>query len=255
LARKKPKETEFDFQAVFEPDDYLYFYSMSLTDSRTRQELDFLKKKLKLNRPLRILDLACGYGRHALPLAGLGHEVVGVDITPGFLKIAESAARKKRLKVEFICRDMRRIGYGNEFDCALLLYTAFGYFSDADNFKVLKNVARALKPGGIFCFDTFNPVELLKNLPLTRVTEKGKDLMIDRMSFDPGSRRMCNQRIVVRDGQRKDKPFFVRVYEPREIKELLDRSGMRLEKIYGDWSGEKISGKSKRMIVIAQKDG
>ena len=254
MDKSKSAKPRFDFKAVFEPDDYLYFYSDMLTEERTRKEIDFLVRVLNLDRPRRILDLACGYGRHANRLAKLGHKVVGVDITPGFLKIARREARQKRLKVRYIRQDMRKIYFKEEFDCALLLFTAFGYFEDAENFKVLKNIARSLKPGGLFCFDSFNhSSEFIKKLPWERVTEKGRDLMIDRASYDPPTQRIYNRRIVIRRGKRKDKPFFVRVYKAAEIKQLPAKAGMRFLKIFGDWDGRKFTRKSQRIIVIAQK--
>ena len=66
---------EFDSQAVFEVDDYLYFYSEMLTNELTDRQVAFIREILDLNSPKRILDLACGFGRHANRLAKLGHEI------------------------------------------------------------------------------------------------------------------------------------------------------------------------------------
>ena len=91
----------FDLNEVFEVDDYLYFYSESLTDERTDSEVTALINLLELQAPMKILDLACGYGRHANRLASLGHQVIGVDLVPGFLDIARKAAAARHLQVEF----------------------------------------------------------------------------------------------------------------------------------------------------------
>ncbi len=91
-SRKNKIPVEFDCAAVFDVDDYLYFYSESLTDERTEKEVNALIKLLALDRPKKILDLACGYGRHTNRLAVMGHTMTGVDITPGFLEIARRDA-------------------------------------------------------------------------------------------------------------------------------------------------------------------
>ena len=78
---------DFDFGAVFEPDDYLYFYRDALTKERTGKELEFLVEKLELKSPMKILDLVCGCGRHSL--AKPGHQITGADVTQGFLNIAK----------------------------------------------------------------------------------------------------------------------------------------------------------------------
>lgn len=198
----------FDFEAVFEPEDYLYFYEDALTKERTKKQIEFLVKELQLDKAMRILDLACGHGRHANYLAELGHKVTGVDITAGLLEIAKKDAEERGVTVKYIQEDMREISFKDEFDRVLLLYTSFGYFEDEENLRVLENVAQALKPGGLFCFDTHNRDVFLKHFLPYIVTEKENDLMIDRITFDSATGRMYNRRIVIRNSKRKDKPFL-----------------------------------------------
>jgi len=243
----------FDFEAVFEPKDYLYFYEDALTEERTKREIEFLVKELELDKPMKILDLACGHGRHANLLAELGHSVTGIDITPGFLEIAKQEAKKKGVSVKYILGDMRKISFLEEFDRVLLLFTSFGYFTDQENFQVLKNVSNALKSGGLFCFDTFNRDVFLRHFLPYIVMEKGNDLMIDRNTFDSVTGRVYNKRIVIRNGKRKDKPFFIRLYNPTEIRDLLKRAGLSIYKMYGDWVHKPFTSDSRRMIIIAKK--
>jgi len=176
----------FDFESVFEPDDYLYFYADILTPERTKKEVEFLMRELKLQPPMSILDLACGYGRHANRLAEIGYDVTGVDLTPGFLEITRKEAEEMRVsdKVKYILGDMRKISFKEEFDRAFLLFVSFGYFTDEENLLVLKNVNRALKPGGLFCFDISNRDVSLKNLPSCSMREKEGNLMIEKYMFD-----------------------------------------------------------------------
>lgn len=243
----------FDFDAVFDPDDYLYFYKDVLTEERTKKEIDFLIRELELKTPMKILDLACGHGRHANKLAELGHDVTGVDITLGFLEIAKNEAMKLGVQVNYIHEDMRKISFKEEFDRVLLLFTSFGYFEDEENLKVLENVANALKKEGLFCLDTINRDAFLKNFLPYIVTEKGNDLMIDRNIFDSITGRLYNKRIVIRNGIRKDKPFFVRLYTFPELKELLRKVGLEICRLYGDWDSNPFTNNSRRLIVISRK--
>jgi SAM-dependent methyltransferase len=93
------KNMHFDCEAVFEVDDYMYFYSDHLTEEVTAQQVDFLVRELALDRPVRILDLACSYWRHANALTALGHTVTGIDLMPGFLEMARLEANRKRAKL------------------------------------------------------------------------------------------------------------------------------------------------------------
>jgi hypothetical protein len=85
------------------------------------------------------------------------------------------------------------------------------------------------------------------------VTEKGEDLMIDRESFDTITGRWYNRRIVIRDGVRKDKPFFVRLYDPSEIEELVTKAGMQVHKMFAGYDSQQLSDESRSMVIIAKK--
>jgi SAM-dependent methyltransferase len=134
-----------------------------------------------------------------------------------------------------------------------VLFTSFGYFEDDDNQLVLENVRRALKPGVLFVFDTYNRDVFLKRLQPFMVTKKGEDLMIDRGSFDTITSRWYNRRIVIRDGVRKDKPFFVCLYNPSEIEQMINEAGMQVYKMLGGYDSQPLSNKSSRMVIIAVK--
>jgi len=246
-------DNEFDFSAVFDVDDYLYFYSETLTDERTDKEVSALVSLLALDHPKKILDLACGFGRHTNRLAKLGHKMTGVDIMPGFLEIARHDAVQKSVNVRYLQDDMRSITYNNEFDCVMLLFTAFGYFSDEENLRVLLNVGNALVPGGLLIFDIPNRDTFLKRMQPFYIVEKDGNMMIDRMSFDSLAGRSYNRRVVFRDGIRKDKPFTIRLYNPNEIQALITRAGLVLEHIYDGWEAQELSQESNRMVVIARK--
>jgi SAM-dependent methyltransferase len=249
-----PADSAFDFNAVFSAKDYLYFYETALKEEYTQQECTFLARELALEKPMKILDLACGHGRHANLIGNLGYSITGIDGNPDFLAIARKEAKKRGLDIRYMCGDIRSIAYHGEFDRVTLLFSSFGYFTDEENEKVLRNVADALTPGGLFCFDILNRDVFLKDLPRCAVRERNSDLMIDRNRFDPITGRLYNARIIIRDGIRKDLPFFLRLYNPTEIIALLEKTGLHVEKICGDWAGSPFTGESKRMIVIARKD-
>jgi 2-polyprenyl-3-methyl-5-hydroxy-6-metoxy-1,4-benzoquinol methylase len=103
------KEVVFDYDAVFDVDDYMYFYSEFLTEQRSQSEVDALVELLALGQPQRILDLACGFGRHANLLAARGHQVVGVDLYAGFLEIARKNALEWGVQVDYRQADMRHL--------------------------------------------------------------------------------------------------------------------------------------------------
>jgi SAM-dependent methyltransferase len=231
----------------------MYFYSDSLTGERSEEEVAGLVQIARLDIPLYILDVPCGFGRHTNRLAALGHHMTGVDLYPGFLELAQRDAEVRGVRVDFRQGDMRALGFDAEFDRVLMLFTSFGYFEDADNFRVLEGVARALKIGGLFILDIPNRDVQVKTIPFTNVIEKNGDLMIDRGSFDTLTGRMHNQRIVIRNGIRKDKPFFVRFFSLTEISDWLRRAQMEVTRIYGGYDCSPVTGDSRRLILVATR--
>ncbi len=243
----------FDFNAVFDVDDYMCFYRDLLDDAASEADVAALVRLLDLTTPMRILDLACGFGRHANRLAALGHAVTGVDFMPGFLDLARQDAAARGVHVDYRQEDMRTIGFSDTFDRAVILFGTFGFFDDDENLRVVKNVAAALKPGGLFAFDTNNRDVVLKSLPPYNLIESGDNLMVRYSSFDMLTGRWNSQRIVVRDGVKKYKPSSRRLYNATEIRDLLARAGLRVRHIYGGWDAQPLSVTSTAMIVIAEK--
>ena len=223
----------------------MHVYRDDLTDERSDAEVASLVKLLKLDSPMKILDLACGFGRHANRLAALGHLVTGVDFMPGFLEIARKQAAEMGVQVNYRQGDMRQIRFTEEFDRVLLLFTSFGYFEDDQNVQVMENIARALKPGGLVGFDIPNRDILVKGLPFSDTIDRDGNQMINRLSFDELTGRLHNRRIIMRDGVRKDKPFSIRLYNGAEIRDLLGKAGLEVYKMMGD--------DSRTMMVVARK--
>jgi SAM-dependent methyltransferase len=255
MTQEKESVRDFDIDSVFEVEDYMYFYGDLLTDETTQRQVAFLVRELELALQMKILDLACGFGRHANRLAALGFRVEGIDYMPGFLEMARKDAQARGVLVDYRQGDMRQIDFNEVYDRVLLLFTAFGYFEDDQNFMVLRNIARALQPGGLLVFDIHNRDVFLNGFRPDIVTEKEGNLMIDRNRFDTTTGRLYNRRIIIRNGVRRDKPFFVRMYNPNEITELVRQAGLQVVKMFGGWDSQPLSIDARRMIVVACKGG
>ncbi|MBE0699075.1 MAG: class I SAM-dependent methyltransferase [Anaerolineaceae bacterium] len=249
-----------DIANMFSVDDYMYFYSDYLSPERSDAETQAVVNLLEMNQPMRVLDLACGFGRIANRLALLGYRVTGVEYQPGFLEIARAAAEAMEIlevrrggSARYIQGDMRQIEFSAQFERAIMMFNSFGYFSDAENLEVLKRIGQALVPGGRLGFDIGSRDGLMANFHPHYVSEKDGNLMINRFSFDVQSGRLRNERIVIRDGVRKDRPFSIRLYSVSEMRGLLAEAGFTLEQVYGEWDARPLEQASGAMVVIARK--
>lgn len=248
-------DTGFDLDELFDPSDYLHFYEETLRQENTAAQVDFLEREMGMIGPMRVLDLGCGHGRHANELAARGHAVVGVDLVQGFLDLALGDARARGLRVQYARADFRALPWEAEFDRAVCLFDAFGFFPDQDNLLALAAASRALVPGGLLCLDLRNRDFMVRGLPPVTVLEKGDDLMIDRHQFDTRTGRLVDQRIIVRGGEVKRRPFSIRLYTLSELGLLLGAVGLAITDTFGDFRGAPLTLQSRRMVIIARKPG
>ena len=204
--------------------DWLDLLARERDGERTVAEVDFLVEKLGLEPGARVLDLACGHGRHSLELARRGFRVTGVALSPRSLELAREAAAAEGLDVELVESDMRDLSFDAAFDAAINLFTAFGYFeSDDEDRGVLERVARALRTGGAFVIDTLNALGLARRYqPRLWEEAPGGVLMLDEHDWDLFEGRNRAVWTFLRpDGSRSELRHVVRTYTPWELVALL----------------------------------
>jgi SAM-dependent methyltransferase len=233
----------------------MHFYGPMLPEERTRNEVDFLVDQLGLTSGMTLLDVACGHGRHAIELARQGLSVTGIDRSEGFLALARAQADRQGVSCAFRRQDMREPMGSEAFDAVVCLFTAFGYFDEADNARVLACAAGALKPGGVFCVDVMNRDAVLRNFRTDHVHRVGEDMMIDTNRFDSTSGRLACRRTYVRDGAARHCRFSLRLYTFGELAGELARAGLQLERAFGSWDGGLVFEGGSRLIAIARKGG
>jgi len=249
MSSEFPREDAFD-------EDYLYFYEELLTPERTAAEVELVWKLLELEPGLALLDLACGHGRIANPLAERGVRVTGLDATPLFLDLARKDAAERGVEVEYVEGDMRSLpdAWTGRFDRVLSWFTSFGYFGDEENRRVLDEAYRSLKPGGLFAVELNNMLRLLQVYADEVVTEQGDDRMIDRHRFDIQTGRSLDERTIIRGGKERTFEFSVRMFAPAELRDWLFLAGFVDAVAYGD-DGEPLTveHEGRRMTVVGRK--
>ena len=239
-------------------EDYPRIYSERLSQDATERETEFAVRALGLQEGDRVLDLACGHGRHAVALAGRGMVVTGQDLNEDYLQMAQEDAARVGVEIETVHGDMRDIPFTDEFDAAINMFTAFGYFdSEDEDLRVLKAVEKALKSGGKLLLDTINREWVLANYVQNDWhTDDDGNTYLEHREFDlVTGRNRVTFNIVTADGKRRESPGHdVRLYSLTELARLLDIAGLRLSVTYGDYDGAPYAINTPRMIVVATKD-
>lgn len=236
-------------------EEYLHVYGHRNLEA-AGQEVDFAVQQLDLKKDERILDLCCGAGRHAVNLAGKGFDrVVGVDLSRVLLHKALELSRKSLIPVYFVQADMRKLPLVEDFDVVLSYFTSFGYFtSEAENEKVLRQIARILKPGGKFLLDHINLDYQIAALEPYSERLLSNRWIIETRSIDSQQQRV-NKEITIRynDGTEKQYRESVKMYTREQLQDKLERVGLEVLQVYGDYNGISFDRDTPRMILTGHK--
>lgn len=245
-------------------DWYQKIWSLDIRDlswvESTRQQVDFLVDQLGLKGGERILDLACGFGRHSIELAERGFSVVGVDITKDYIEFANETARQKQLEAEFILSDIRDLTFAGEFDVIINMGDgAIGYLeNDAENLKIFDVIARALKPEGKHFMDIMNADYAEHHFPCQLWDEGDKCLTLSKFEWDKETKIMLYGQEDYLYGQTLKKPNIeqgnpTRLYNLSEIETIMHERGLALRDSFADFTGKKASADSKQLMVYSQR--
>ena len=197
----------------------------------------------------RVLDLACGAGRHAAELERLGAQVVGFDLSPSMLRRARAGVRGPLVR-----GDMRALPFrSGSFALAVNLFTSFGYFRDDKEHRlVLRQVARSLRPGGRFVLDYLNADHVRRTL--RRGTEE-----VDGASTEVRVRRRFSEegKYVVKEialgAENRSFQERVRLFSAAELRALLEQEGLRVDAGFGDYDGGALDARATRTILVATR--
>lgn len=223
---------------------------------RTAGEVKDIAKILQLKKNSALLDVGCGVGRHSIALARMGYRVTGIDISPAYLKEARRNARAAGVEIRFLQRDMRNLGFEEEFDGVINLFSSFGYFKkESDDKKVLGEIFRSLKPEGVFLIDNLS-WDFLKTGFVAQSWQELSDGTLLLENRKPTRTRImeADWLFVSKNGRRKKMHSAIRAYGEKELTSAMRGAGFSRVKRYPALNGNGTVTKTMmRLVLLAQK--
>ena len=227
--------------------DYYHILYQNRDHKEAMNFIDNITKYLNLKKDSKVLDLACGIGRHATYIQKIGFDVIGTDRSQNNIKKAKVSENDK---LSFI--QMEMIDNTNyKYDIVLNLFTSFGYVDHDYNLKTIKNIERQLKDDGGLIIDFMNTLFVKKNL----VMEETK--IIDNLEFE--IKRRYDRNYIIKEIRFKDKTeyFFkekVMDLSINDFKKYLKRYKLEIIKTFGNYYLDDFKiNKSERLIMVIKK--
>lgn len=230
-----------------------HYYHLLYKDRDEEEAARFIAnliKYLDLNTGARVLDLACGKGRHSLEFRKHGFDVTGIDLSEESIELAK---QNETNGLEFFVHDMRALYWTDHFDLIANLFTSFGYFHNVeDDQRTISSISDALKPGGTVVIDFMNAKKVVKQLVAheEKVIE-GVSFILQR-SVDED---IIKKRISIRDGEKElEYEEQVDALTLQDFQGYFNRAGLSLQSVFGDYDlNDFDEDRSDRLIMVATK--
>lgn len=239
------------FENWFDTEYYHLLYSHR-NDEEAQQFISRLIAFLALKENAKVLDVACGKGRHSRYLAQCGMDVTGIDLSENNIRYAQQFTHEK---LRFANWDMRKPFAENTFDVVVNLFSSFGYFDDPDDDKRAVNAMKtALKPNGYLVLDYMPaPEYVVKNLKPREIINRGDIQFHIKKEIEKG--------VVVKEINFLDKGEEHTYYErlklikPETFQKMFSEENLTVVKVFGDYALNDFSiSKSVRQIWVLKKE-
>ena len=223
------------FEDLYNRQVYLDLYAEA--DSEVaRQEVDAILQFLEVSPGAAVLDVCCGYGRHALELARRGYRVVGIDLARRQIEAARKQSAAEGLNVEFILGDAREMTFAGTFQVTLNLFTSFGFFpSDREPAAMLARIFAATAPGGWFLMDFWNRERVLRHFQPELLESRPDGITVEkRWDFDSRKGRInWENRVHLPDGNVETWFQSIRAFTLYELAGMMEQVGFRVARVMG----------------------
>lgn len=232
------------------------------TDEQTQLDLELLVDTLEFGPGDRILDVFCGYGRHALPLARMGARLTGVDISAEYVTELQTAADAQKLflravEADFLTLPMADLGGSAHFDAAYCLGNSFSFFPRPDMLAFLTRVADLLKPGGRFLAHSEMIAEsVLPDYQIRNWQPVGDDILfLVENEYDALHSRIDARLTYIRRGDVQTRTAQHYIYTLAELGRLFAEAGLLVLAGYGSVDGDPYALGDEAVWLLAERAG
>lgn len=233
----------------------------SKESSFIEETVNFINKIAPPNKYKNVIDLGCGPGLYSQKLAMKGYDVVGIDFNKKAIERAISDAEKKDLSIDYRLEDITNIEFEDTFDLALLIYQIYGVFNPENRRKILSNVHRGLKSGGLVLLDVLSDTsyEKFEQKFIWWLTDKAsplsdkKHLTLYASHKYPNNVTLAKNVLAFDDGELVNYNYWNQHFSIEDLEKEVNAAGFTLENVYADVNGGDYKNNSEFFAVILKK--
>ena len=226
-----------------------------IPDELTNKEVDFIFSYFNLQQGSNVLDIMCGYGRHAIALAKKGIKITAVDNLPDYINEIKNVAEKENLPLQAFQADIANYKTESLFDLVICMGNSLNFFTPQDTSCILASISSSLKLGAHLLINTWSLAEIvIKNFKDKSWSTVGdlKLLADSKFLFHP-TRIETQSTIISADGKEEIKTGIDYIYSINEIEMMLKNAGLSLKEVYSIPGKKKFTIGEPRAYIIAQK--
>lgn len=226
-----------------------------IPDELTVKEVDFMVAHFNLEPGSHVLDLMCGYGRHAIALAQKGIHVTAVDNLGDYTDEIREVAGEEQLPLTISQENVLHYKMEGLYDLVICMGNSLNFFNAADTVKLMTTITAHLKPGGHFLVNSWTIAEItfkhFKEKSWSRVGDL-KFLSDSKLLFHP-TRIESESIIIAPDGETETKNGIDYIFSLNEMEAMLNKAGLRLQEVYSIPGRKKFSLGDPRAYLVAEK--
>lgn len=229
-------------------------WERAATPEWTEQEVTFLTDVLDCPPGSHLLDIPCGFGRHALTLAKRGFSITGIDLSTEFLANLTNSIRAGSLSIEVIQGDITTTRFSTSFDGAYCMGNSFGYVDYEGMTHFVRNVSEALKPGARFVINSGLLAEsILTHFPTTGQYVLGDLTMDISNTYVVEESYMATELTYTKGNRTETHPFKHYVYTLAEVKRLLEQYGLQTIATYNSTEKSPYQLGDQQVYLVAER--
>jgi 2-polyprenyl-3-methyl-5-hydroxy-6-metoxy-1,4-benzoquinol methylase len=234
---------------------YKEIWRAMIPEELTTKEVDFMLPYFNLQPGSKVLDLMCGYGRHAIALAKKGISVIAVDNLSDYINEIKQVAEKENLSIKPVKSSVMDYKTDETFDLVLCMGNSLNFFNADNIVQILSNISSYLKADGHLLLNTWSLAEIaIKQFKEKTWSYAGnlKFLVDSKYLFHP-TRIETESTIIAPDGKTENKTGIDYIFSVSEMETMLNKSGLVMKEIYSIPGRKKFALGETRAYIIAAR--